>query len=347
MKVELLTPERVTAYEAFLKEGNNTLFYHSNGFRRFLKRLLPVEEHYLLAIENEKITGALPAFLCNGKIGTCLNSLTFFGSNGGVIEFKGDRRIRQSLVDEFIKLGRSKGCLSATIINSPFNKQDGLVYNHNCLDKRIGQVTDIQELSEKEKREGMDHFGAFTRRMIRKAKKNSVETNIDNSIKAFEFLKETHYQNMDDIKGKKKPASFFELVKDHFQPGKDYNLWMAYKEARPVAALLLFYFNRTVEYYIPAIVKKYRSVQPLSLLIYEAMVDAAKRGYYYWNWGGTRPDQDGVYRFKKQWNAVEVPYHYYIKVYDDRLYHYSEELIKKEFPYCYLLPFNQLSMHQC
>jgi hypothetical protein len=183
--------------------------------------------------------------------------------------------------------------------------------------------------------------------MIRKAKKNSIEIKIDNSIKAFEFLKETHYKNMDDIKGKKKPASFFELVKDHFLPGKDYNLWMAYKDARPVAALLLFYFNRTVEYYVPGIVKKYRSIQPLSLLIYEAMFEAAKSGYYYWNWGGTHPDQHGVYKFKKQWNAVDLPYNYYISVYDEQLYDYPEALIKKEFPYFYVLPFNQLNANQC
>ncbi len=346
MKVKVLTPGWEAAYESFLKEGNNTLFYHSNGFRKFLKRLLPVEDHYLVAVEKGRITGALPAFLCHGKIGTCLNSLAFFGSNGGLIEFKGDHEVRQALIDEFIELGKRKGCLSATIIGSPFDKDVDMDYNDNHMDTRIGQVTDIRLLSEKGKKDGIGHFGDFTRRMIRKAGKNSVEVKIENKDKAFEILKKIHYENMDDINGRKKPASFFELVKDHFKPGADYNLWMAYKESQPVAALLLFYFNRTVEYYIPAIVKKYRSIQPLSLLIYEAMIDAAKRGFYYWNWGGTRLNQDGVYRFKKQWNAVDIPYHYYTKVYNEHLYAFSEELIKREFPYCYLLPFNELSAHK-
>ena len=343
MKVEFLTSRWENAYEAFLKEGENTLFYYSNGFRKFLKRLLPVEDHYLIVIEAGRILGALPAVLCRGNIGTCLNSLAFFGSNGGVIEFQGNRDVRQLLVNKFFELGKNKNCLSATIINSPFTENQGLKMDYDSLDKRIGQISSIREISDKEPKNAIELFGSFTRRMIRKAMKNAVNVQIKNDKKAFDFLKKVHYKHMDEINGKKKPDSFFHLVMDHFREGKDYNLWMAYKGSVPVAALLLFYFNRTVEYYIPAIIKEYRSIQPLSLLIFEAMKDAAKKGYFHWNWGGNHLDQEGVQRFKKQWNALDVPYHYYIKVYDNSLFSCSEELIKKEFPYCYLLPFNELN----
>ncbi|MGM0529785.1 MAG: GNAT family N-acetyltransferase [Bacteroidota bacterium] len=343
MKVEFLTSRWEPAYETFLKERENTLFYYSNGFRKFLKRLLSVEDYYLIAVEAGRILGALPSVLCRGKIGTCLNSLAFFGSNGGVIEFNGNREVSQSLVNEFFELGKNKNCLSATMISSPLAKDQGLNMDYDYLDKRIGHISDIRIFSEKRPENAIDHFGSFTRRMIRKAIKNFVEVEIKNEKNAFDFLKEAHYKHMDEINGKKKPESFFHLVMDHFRRGQDYNLWMAYKDSRPVAGLLLFYFNRTVEYYIPAIVKEYRSIQPLSLLIYEAMKDAARRGYFYWNWGGTHLDQHGVYRFKRQWNAVNIPYYYYIKVYDDHLFSCSEEVIKKEFPYCYLLPFNKLS----
>jgi len=343
MKLDLLTSKWESAYEKFLEEGETSIFYHSNAFRRFLKRLLSVEDHYLIAVEGGKIVGALPAVLCRGKVGKCLNSLPFFGSNGGVVEFEGNKKVWQLLINGFFELGKSKECLSSNMISSPFAENPELDIDYDCLDKRIGQISDIRILTDKDSNNEIDHFGAFTRRMIRKARKNSIEVKVENEKNAFEFLKACHYENMDDINGKKKPEFFFHLVMDHFNEGKDYNLWMAYKGSRPVAALLIFYFNRTVEYYIPVIVKEYRSIQPLSLLIYEAMKDASKKGYYYWNWGGTHLDQPGVHRFKKQWNAVNIPYYYYIKVYDNHLFSYSEDLIRREFPYCYLLPFNELN----
>jgi len=342
MKVEFLTSRWEPAYERFLKRGENTLFYYSNGFRKFLRRLLSVEDHYLIVVEGGEILGALPAVLCRGKTGTCLNSLAFFGSNGGVIEFDGNREVSQSLVNAFFDLGRSMNCLSATIISSPLAENRELSMDYDCLDERMGQISDIRVLYENEPGHAIDRFGSFTRRMIRKAMKNAVDVQIKNEKKAFDFLKEVHYENMDEINGKTKPDSFFHLVMDHFIEGRDYNLWMAFKGFRPVAALLLFYFNHTVEYYIPAIVKEYRSIQPLSLLIFEAMKDAAERGYFYWNWGGTHLNQNGVYRFKKQWNAVDIPYYHYVKVYDAQLFSFSEEVIRTDFPYCYLLPFNEL-----
>lgn len=343
MNVRFLTPRWESAYEVYLKEGENTLFYHSNGFRKFLKRLLPVEDHYLLALKEEKIVGALPAVLYHSSIGTCLNSLAFFGSNGGVVEFNGDEVVRQLLINEFFRLGKSSHCLSATIISSPFADCPELNGGYDYLDKRIGQISDIRILCGNQAINRIDCFDSFTRRMIRKAIKNSVRAEVNNQNDAFDFLRETHYENMEAIKGKKKPEAFFKLVTDHFNEGQDYNLWVAYKGYQPVAALLLFYFNRTVEYYIPAIVKEYRSIQPLSLLIFEAMSEAAKRGYLYWNWGGTHWSQGGVYRFKKQWNAIDMPYYYYIRVYDDRLFTRSEEEIKREVPFGYILPFSNLN----
>lgn len=342
MNIEFLTSEWETEYEQFLLKGEHTLFYHSNGFRKFLKHLIQVDDHYLIAVENGEIVGALPSVLCKGKTGTSLNSLVFFGSNGGVIEFNGNRQVRNALVNGFYELGENKGCLSATLISSPFDTNADCYLGYDYLDKRIGQITSLRDLSHNKEKNEIYSFGSFTRRMIRKAIKNSVEAKIENDDDSFHFLENTHYENMDEIGGKKKPPAFFSAVRNHFKAGHDYNLWMAYRHSRPIAGMLLFYYNHTVEYYIPAILKDYKSIQPTSLLIFEAMKDAAEKGYHYWNWGGTHLDQEGVHRFKKQWNTENIPYHYYIRVYDDRLFSFTEQTIKEEFPYCYLIPYHKL-----
>ena len=65
----------------------------------------------------------------------------------------------------------------------------------------------------------------------------------------------------------------------------DWSVFTAFHDGCPVAALLLFYFNKTVEYFTPVTVHEYRNFQPMSLIVFEAMRDAINRGMTNWNWG--------------------------------------------------------------
>ena len=58
------------------------------------------------------------------------------------------------------------------------------------------------------------------------------------------------------------------------------DLWSVYigsRDDQPIAGLLVFYFNGTVEYFTPVIVSEHRNTQALALVIYEAMKDAISR----------------------------------------------------------------------
>ena len=80
----------------------------------------------------------------------------------------------------------------------------------------------------------------------------------------------------------------------------------------------------------------------MSLLIFEAMQEAVGRGILYWNWGGTWLNQSGVYRFKSRWGTHDVPYYYYVKVYNDKVLNYSKDTLLEQFPYYYVVPFFEL-----
>lgn len=90
---------------------------------------------------------------------------------------------------------------------------------------------------------------------------------------------------MAQINGIAKSDRFFNLIPQIFEYGKDYKIYTGFLNNEPIAALLIFYFNKTVEYFTPVVVENYRSYQALSLVIYEAMKDAVKDGYEWWNWG--------------------------------------------------------------
>jgi hypothetical protein len=137
-----------------------------------------------------------------------------------------------------------------------------------------------------------------------------------------------------------KPPVFFENLTKYLD-GKT-ELWVAYHDNTPVAALLLLKHNGIVDYYTPAIIEEFRSLQPLSLLIFTAMQHATKNNCKYWNWGGTAPGLSGVYRFKKRWATTDHPYNYYTVMCNDNLKQLSPQILQDAFPGFYSIPYSCL-----
>ena len=77
----------------------------------------------------------------------------------------------------------------------------------------------------------------------------------------------------------------------------------------------------------------------MSLIIFHAFVDAMKRGYSIFNWGGTWLTQDGVYRFKKQFGAKDYPYSYYTHVNNHNILSLKESEILDMYPNFYVFNF--------
>jgi hypothetical protein len=308
------------------------------------------EDYYLLAMAGGEVVAAIPAFLKRSEYGNVLNSLPFWGSNGGIIVKTSlpadeERSVKRSLLRSFYELAEQLKCVLSTIIVSPLEK-DKVFYERHAraefTDERIGQITILPDTPDPDKL--LRLFESVRRRNIKKALKSGISCYQSNEPEAMEFLYNLHVENISTIGGLTKPPEFFEAVQNVLSHGSDYRLYIAEKDETPIAALLLFYYNRVVEYYIPAIVKDYRTFQPLSLLVFEAMLNAMRRGFKYWNWGGTWYIQTGVYDFKKRWGANDRPYRYYVKQHRDisNIKSLGKSDILKKYPYYYVIPFTEL-----
>jgi hypothetical protein len=310
------------------------------------------EDYYLLGKAGREVVAAMPTFLKRGKYGNVLNSLPFWGSNGGVIVNptlppNEKKLLKRTLLQSFYDLANQLSCVLSTIIVSPL-EEDPVFYEEctraHYTDERIGQVTLLPESPEPE--DLLGQFESVRRRNIRKAMKSGVTCHDDNTAEAMEFLYELHVENMSELGGLTKPREFFQVVRKVLKYGTDYRLYIAEKDDVPIAGLLLFYHNRTVEYYVPAVLRAYRTIQPLSLLVFASMLDAIREGYNCWNWGGTWHSQTGVYDFKKRWGAKDIPYGYYTTAYRDvsHIKSLSKPEILREYPYFYVMPFSKLEV---
>lgn len=346
MRIQILDTGLEEKYENYILKKATNLFYASNKYRNLLKEFLRADDYYFIALDsNENIAGVLPSFLKSSGYGNVLNSLPFYGSNGGVICNDGDYKLTSLLLNEYYDFAKHNNVISATVITSPF--EDNIEYYDNHLDytykdTRIGQFTKLPMDDSNIENDLFDVFHYKTRNSIRKAQKLNVLITSEYSRLYFDFLVSTHKDNMNEIGGISKPYDFFKIISSIYEYGKDYMLYTALHEGNPIASLLIFKFNKTIEYFTPVIKKEYRSYNALNLLIFEAMKDSVKQGFDWWNWGGTWLTQDGVYNFKKRWGTSEKNYYYYTKVFNNSLLSMTKDVLLDQYPYFYVIPFGRL-----
>ncbi len=326
------------AYDDFLERTDAALLYHTRKYKTLLEQLLGCDSQYWLAVNKGKVEGVLPLMMIRGPYGTVINSLPFYGSIGAILA--GNRVAGEVLCRKYKDIVHEKGVGSATMVSNPFDQTYSGMIAHDLIDTRIGQVTKLPCGNEEAVSDAiLKIMNGAARRNIKKAERCGIKVSVDNT--AMDFLYRVHVDNMTTIGGKSKSSLFFDLVQKIFVAGEDYRVYVACsgEGGKPVAALLVFYFRNTVEYFIPATVHSYREQQPMAAILWRAMRDASSMGYRIWNWGGTWTSQEGVYRFKKKWGARDLVYRYYIKLNNEEILRENPERLEECYKNFYVVPF--------
>ncbi len=329
MQIVELDHDREEVFERYVSESPTALFYHSSRFRDFLVGLLGCEPRYAVAVEGSDVIGVLPLMAADGPYGTVLNSLPYFGSNGGVLASHPEAAA--ALMGWYeAELGRAD-VATGTVIGNPLDPSASPIPPHDLEDCRVGHITELPEAS----------IDSSARRNVQKALRSGVEVEVEND--GFPILEALHTEGMAAIGGRAKSSDFFAKVAQHFRPGDDYNLYVARIEGIEAAALLLFYFGSTVEYYVPATAAAFRSVQPMAAILRRAMDDAAARGFRRWNWGGSWTEQESLIRFKAKWGGHQQVYRYWTKVQRPDLLSAPAGELLASYPGFYVVPFSALA----
>ena len=331
--------EVAPAIAAFLTGQGDALVYYSAAYRAFLCDLLGCRDISFVALgDDNRVRGLLPMMALDGPWGTIINSLPFYGSNGGVLA--GDAVAEGALLAAFNEAAGHPHIAAATLVTHPF-RQAMPPPQHDFVDDRIGQWTALPPNDPQAAAALMASFDGSARRNIRKAEQAGVIVTVE--PEAITFLEHTHRANMAAIGGKAKSALFFAASPNHFP---DHRIYVAHHDGEPIAALLVLYGGRTVEYFTPVVVEEYRPLQGLPLILRTAMLDAIRAGYRWWNWGGTWKTQDGVYRFKRKWGAADLPYRYFTRLNNRDILARSASEILAAYPEFFVVPFAALEK-QC
>ncbi|MBX3486364.1 MAG: GNAT family N-acetyltransferase [Candidatus Paracaedibacteraceae bacterium] len=340
MKIEILTPEYYSEYESFLQSQPDSLLYHSIKYKNFLEDLLNCQSHYVLIKNSDHtIIAALPLMIKQGSLGPIINSLPYYGSNGGMIGDINNPNVIKLFKDHL----KSLDYASMTFVSSPI--LDNIAHiSPEVTDQRVSQITPLKP--------SVDDFDVYiesliessTRRNINKAKRLGIEVKVRN-YDALDFLEKIHNENMQVVGGKAKTHNFFQKIPHHFIADQDFKIYTAELNNQPIAALLVFFYNKTAEYFTPVTKHEFRESQPMAAILAYALKDAMIMGYTNWNWGGTWITQTGVYQFKKKWGAQERSYNYVTILKNLDILTTSRESLSKEYDGFYMYNFNEVAKH--
>lgn len=330
-------------YVNFVNSCPNSLVYASPRFIELVSSHLGAHSGWIEARRDGVLVGVLPFLKKDGFLGPVFNSLPYYGSNGGVMQVNEDPDVKAGLISAFYSEAQKVSAVSATIITNPLEKDADVYFKHvsyDFLDERISLITHFPVNSDSEML--IQSFEDPRPRNIRRAMRDGITVQQRQDVEALNFLYNTHHQNMRAIGGLPKKKSFFDSI-PNIMNKDEWSIHLGMKNCQPVAALLTFSFNQTVEYFTPVICEEFRSTQALSLVIYQAMQNSIKCGLRNWNWGGTWLAQDGVYDFKRRWGTTHYAYYYFTRLFNTQARTQTKQALLEGYEGFYVLPFSELT----
>ncbi len=312
----------LAGYEEVVESAQSTV-YHDPAFLSVLRDVLEDSRLVLLGLfEGERLGGAIPCFIKKTDLGSVLNSLPFHGSNGGCLLASGRSRSaepegRRALLRAVVDLAKENDCLSSTIISSPLDSDDGYyraLFQPNSVLDRVAQILELPE----SERALMETFGKKCRNSIRRAIADGVKVTWDATMDSLHEVDLGQQAIMKALNASPRPTSFFEAVARRFKAGDGYRVYRASLGDSTVGLLLaLYHKGRSVEYQVPVVYPENRRHSPMNLIVFQAASDAIRAGYKEFSFGGTRPGQIELHRFKESFGAADHPYHYFVKAHQD------------------------------
>jgi hypothetical protein len=329
-------------YLDLIKDSKNALIYTDLSYLDAITEYTRSELYFAVELMQNRMIGALPFCVFFGEYGPVINSLPFYGSNGGILHRNKTLVKDQSIINAVLDFAKSIKCVSVTIIESPLNVSDEDVFSEfKYRDSRICLLNFFEPNIEPI--DLLKTFHDSRPRNIRKAEKNHIIVKESHSAESIQFLADTHLKNISRNDGKPKSFEFFDFFLNKLATNQWVILEALYKDIR-IASLLLLYNKNVIEYFTPATLDEYRNLQAQTLLIFTGMRFAIIRDILIWNWGGTWETQKGVYDFKVKWGPRQSKYKYFCAVLDDSILEKDKTDLIRCYPYYYIVPFKDLKV---
>lgn len=294
MKVELCRD--AAKWDAFVASMPNASNYHRWNWKQVIEDTFGHEAHYLAAYDGENIRGILPMFRMKSSIfGHFLVSIPFF-SYGGMLA--SSVNASEALFERAAAIARDLGV-------SHIELRQGSTVETKWTDTAVKVTMEVELPSTVE--ELSNRLSPKMRKRIRFARKNGLEPHWAGAEAVGAFYS-VFSMNMRNLGTPVYPQSWFEnLFKKFPNEIKILNLNEA---GKTVASALVSIYRDTVELPWAATLPESRDKFSPLLQYWTLLEWALENGYKRVDLGRCTPGS-GNHEFKKRWECVEKPLHWY------------------------------------
>lgn len=294
-----VAPEEWRAYVEHHPQG---LAYHLPEWKDTLQQSLRRQPLYIFAHnEQGRLAGLLPLFQVDSPLtGNRLVSLPFSHTCGPIADTES---IEASLIGAAKELCKDRGCRYLEI----------RAMRRLSTDMKVSDYfsTYVLELSEDPSTVWKRLHQKSIRWAIGKAKRDGVTVRIDASV---EGLRTFNGLNQRTKRNLGVPAHPFVLLCNMSARLRgQMTLYLAEIEGRAIAGMVTISFKDGICYAYGASDERYLRYHANDLLIWQAIEDGCNKGYRWFDFGKTAPDNQGLARFKKHWGTEQkgLYYHYH------------------------------------
>jgi hypothetical protein len=303
--VRIAGPEPPRGWSEFVRDCAGGTIYHDTAWLDVIARSYGFRPFFLtLEDARGELHGILPLFLVASRLtGRHLVSLPYTNAAGPLCRPGVDGT---PLLEAAIELARRESCQYVEIRGQPGQPpfdDAGLQrcdYFESVILDLAGGLASVRA-----------RFDKRARRGIAKATKSGVRLHFGDDLGGVREFYRLNLQTRRKHGVPPQPLAFFETLWKVFQPRDNVKVILAEYEGKVVAGLVLLAYQETVIYAYGASDQRYLRYAPNHALFDAAIAWSVERGYRYFDFGRTAPDNEGLMEFKRQWGPEFLPLPYY------------------------------------
>lgn len=309
LTVERYPREQVLKWNKFVDQATNGVLFHRLDFLNYHGDRFSNQEHHLAWYHGEALYAVMPMAIFSEN-GRNMARSPFGGSYGGIVLKEAPTyQAARELVSTLVGYLRTHDIAELTltppiqVCHQQYSETFAfalLEQGFKIVNSDISSVVMLKETEDIEK----NLFSSRARNMARKASKSGITVKFRQPVVHFWPMLEKTYTKL----GKQPTHSLkeWQWLCDHL-PGET---WcdVAYLDDQPVAGIGHFQINTRVDssFYL-ASDPEFQHYQGLSLLVYEALLEAKKQQYQYFDFGTSTSNmiaRENIFQFKESFGAI-------------------------------------------
>ncbi len=329
--IKIIKSSNADKWDQYVKKHPNSTLYHLYNWQEIIKKTYGHNACYLTATNTAgDLLGILPLFHMKHFIfGNSLISIPFFDMGGILAD---NKEIESALLSKAVSLGQKLKCkfielrhthpLCCIDQNKTAVFDDKKQYfNHTTLTHKVRMILDLPDSS----KILMKSFKSKLRSQIKKPIKEGLKAKIG-GIDLVDDFYQVFLINMRDLGS---PVHSKNIIKNVLKIYSDQaKIVIIYNKKQPVACSVMIGFKDTMENPWSSSLHEYSRLSPNMLLYWTMLEYASDKGFKYFDFGRST-QEEGTYKFKKQWGAKPESLHWhYISINGETVNHVKSEKSK-------------------